>query len=83
MSKVKTNTAKSPALNDSVFVGFISNGDGKVIKGGALEPFDHVQAVYSETTKNKRGQTVHQVRLWSGDFVNVIATDKNYWQAVA
>lgn len=83
MSKVTTNTLKAPVIGDSVFVGFVTNGDGKMIKGGALHPFDKVDAVYSDTSKDKRGNTLHTVRLASGDMVSVTGTGKNYWQAVA
>lgn len=35
-----TNLLKTPRIGDSVFIGFATNGDGKMVKGGAEIPFD-------------------------------------------
>lgn len=77
-----TNLLKTPRIGDSVFIGFATNGDGKMVKGGAEIPFDKVAAIYAETSTTKDGKTMHHVRTASGDAVAVIGCSKNYWHAV-
>jgi len=71
-----------PKIGHSVFVPFVTDGDGNRVKGGAVEPFDKVQAVYGETERSQSGDTVYSVRLESGDAVKIIKRDR-YWQSVA
>lgn len=73
--------AKVPVLGDSVFVGFVTNGEGRMLTKQAASPFDKVSAVYSHTRKLKDGSAVHSVKLTSGDSVDVLPY-KNYWKAI-
>lgn len=82
------NVQTSPVVGQSVFVPFRTgevDESGKIgyIKGGALQPFDKIDAVYSDTEYSRDGKKkVFSVRLKSGDQVKIIAKDDK-WQAVA
>lgn len=81
MSNKKT-VGETPVVGDSVFIGFVTL-EGQRQKGSAMYPFDAVEAVYSETSKNKKGETVFNVRVKSGDVLAVVKSSKNYWQAIS
>lgn len=81
MTKQSEVSNVAPQAGDSVFIGFVSNGEGRVLPKQAVNPFDKVQAIYEGTTKTKLGQIVHSVRLTSGDAVGVVRY-KNLWKAV-
>lgn len=82
MMKVqKRKVEVTPAVGDSVFMGFVSNGEGRILPKQALNPFDKVQAIYEGTSKTKLGDTIYSVRLASGDAVSVVKY-KNMWKAV-
>lgn len=73
---------KMPFIGESVYIPFVTDGEGNRVKSAALVPFDTVDAVYSEVEQSQHGKRVYGVRVKSGDSVKVIRKDK-YLQAVA
>lgn len=82
-SRAKTNPElRDPKVGDSVHIGFITDGNGKRIKKGALTPFDKIVAVYSDKETGKDGNPLYNVQVSSGDLVKVANTGKSAWEAV-
>jgi len=77
----KVTVKATPKFGDSVFMGFVTNGEGKVLPKQAMNPFDKVQAIYEGSRYLKSGQPVFSVRLASGDAVDIVSY-KNAWKAV-
>lgn len=74
-------TVKAPVVGQSVFIPFVTNGEGQRIKGASLQPFDVIDAVYSGREVGANGKPVYQVRVKSGDVVSVIDKDDK-WNAI-
>lgn len=72
----------APVIGQSVFVPFVTDGEGQKVKGAALVPFDKIDAVYSDVEYSTSGKRVFSVRLASGDAVKIMQKDEK-WQAVA
>lgn len=73
---------KAPVIGQSVFVPFVTDGEGVKVKGAALVPFDKIDAVYSDVEYSSSGKRVYSVRLKSGDAVKIMQKDDK-WCAVA
>ncbi len=73
---------RTPALGQSVFIPFVTDGEGIKVKGAALVPFDRIVAVYSDTELSQHGKKIFSVQVASGDAVKIIDKDDK-WQAVA
>lgn len=73
---------KIPRIGNSVFVGFVTDGEGQRVKGASLMPWDKIEALYDHREASTNGKPVYQVRLNSGDVVKVIDKD-DVWHAVA
>lgn len=71
-----------PKVGDSVFIPFVTNGDGERLSGCSLQPFDKIDAVYAETDYNRLGQPIYSVRVKSGDALRIIRNAEK-WKAVA
>jgi len=74
---------KEPKIGDSVHFGFVTDGNGKRIKGGSEIPFDKISALYSEKGTGNNGNPVYTVRVASGDAVKITSVGKSAWEAVA
>lgn len=81
MTKQRTFSTVAPKAGDSVFMGFVTNGEGRILAKQAVNPFDKVQAIYEGSRKLKSGQPVYSVRLTSGDLVDVVH-DRNKWKVI-
>lgn len=81
---------KTPLIGQSVFIPFVTGIISKpgepektgYIKGGALSPFDKIEAVYAEKSYSNTGKPVFNVRVKSGDKVSVMFKDEK-WIAVS
>lgn len=74
---------KEPKVGDSVHFNFVTDGNGKRIKGGSQLPFDKITALYSDKETGKNGNPVFNVLVASGDAVKITSVGKSAWEAVA
>lgn len=83
-AQIKAEAAKrTPLINESVFIGFRTDGDGKRVKGGALDPFDKIVNIYAEKEAQQDGAPIFNVQVSSGDVLKVVNNGKSAWQAIA
>lgn len=73
--------SKTPKIGHSVFIGFVTDGEGQKVKGASLIPCDKVTQVYDHRETGNNGEPVYQVQVASGDVVLVVDKD-NVWHAV-
>lgn len=74
---------KEPKVGDSVHFNFVTDGNGKRIKGGAQVAFDKIAALYSDKEIGKNGNPVFNVLVASGDAVKITSVGKSAWEVVA
>jgi hypothetical protein len=72
----------TPKLGHSVFIPFVTDGEGTKVKGAALIPFDKIVAVY-DSREQINGKTAYSVQVSSGDVVTVVLKDVEQHQSGA